>query len=62
MGLTRGNDLHPGFGRRNRPRASAEGGFEADLGTEFSNELSVQAVLVVSERCATIITYFPKKS
>ena len=33
MGLTRWNDLHPGFGRRNRPRASAGGGFEADLGT-----------------------------
>ena len=33
MGLTRWNDLHLGFGRRNRPRPPAGGGFEADLGT-----------------------------
>ena len=33
VGLTRWNDTHPGFGRRNRPRPPAAGRFEADLGT-----------------------------
>jgi hypothetical protein len=33
VGLTRWNDLHPGFSRQNRPRPPAGGGFEADLGT-----------------------------
>ena len=52
VGLTRWNDLHPGFGRRNRPRASAGGGFEADLGTARGRSCRVCGCAVVATaRC-----------
>ena len=49
MGLTRWNDLHPGFSRQNRPRPPAGGGFEADLGTARGRSCRVP-------RCAGVST------
>ena len=59
VGLTRWNDLHPGFSRQNRPRPPAGGGFEADLGTARGRSCRVRGCAGVSTaRCTPLMDFF----
>ena len=58
VGLTRWNDLHPGFNRQNRPHPPAGAGFEADLGTARGRSYRVRGCASVSTaRCTPLMGF-----
>ena len=58
MGLTRWNDVHPGFSRQNRPRPPAGGGFEADLGTARGRSHRVRGCAgVTTAQCTPLMGF-----